>query len=380
MTNGFFARAISLGVVLSAFTSSHSAQAWPASAYKIKVGRFESRAVWAASGNAANKRPTVILIPGSGAHGPEEVMPASLTADGKDHAILGEFAAPLFEGGANILSLGKPGVNAFAGKFDYAQWFYNSPLYHNLKWNDLIDNVDEAVEFALAQPSTDPSRIYLLGHSEGTQVAADYAMMFPQKIRGLLLLGYADDSLGEILDWQLFRRTSEMLLKADIDLNRDGAVSATEAPKLWKMTLNTEYFRELIECYWDGARTEMRIDEMNQRARNCKPLQETQAQYSSSPLYSNGVFSRVPLHEALSKYSGDIHVFTGELDVQTQPSQALALKQACQRTQKKNCSVTLVPGVGHNFSAPKGHRLIHPTAGPVSPSFQNTLRELAHKF
>ena len=58
----------------------------------------------------------------------------------------------------------------------------------------------------------DPERITLLGHSEGTQVALDYAAT-DSAIHALVLLGFAGENLKSILDWQIFRTLSELAPK-----------------------------------------------------------------------------------------------------------------------------------------------------------------------
>lgn len=78
----------------------------------------------------------------------------------------------------------------------------------------------------------------------------------------------------------------------------------------------------------------------------------------------------------------DLFVKT-DLDRQTPPFWATPLVAACAAANKKNCHVTLVPHLGHGFSAPRGPRF-HPVAnltiGPVVSSFAADLEKLAREL
>ena len=79
---------------------------------------------------------------------------------------------------------------------------------------------------------------------------------------------------------------------------------------------------------------------------------------------------------AARKMKQDVYIFTGELDIQTHPREALAVRGECARLKKKNCSVFIVPELGHGFSIPRGprhHRFLDATIGPIDPKFQNIL-------
>ncbi|MBI4042747.1 MAG: hypothetical protein HY391_04640 [Deltaproteobacteria bacterium] len=100
---------------------------------KVMVGPFQSRAIWTRVLISQNRpAPVVILIPGSGAHGPEEMMPARITEDGAEHPLFSEIAATFHAAGVHTLAVGKPGVEFFS-KWDPTIWFYDRPLYEQLQ-------------------------------------------------------------------------------------------------------------------------------------------------------------------------------------------------------------------------------------------------------
>ena len=93
------------------------------------------------------KSPSIILIPGSGPHGPEGgVMPPELTADHKLFDTFKTLKKPFVKAGWNVLALGKPGIEIFTG-FEKEKRYYNEKLYVNMYWSDLITNVKAAVGF-----------------------------------------------------------------------------------------------------------------------------------------------------------------------------------------------------------------------------------------
>ncbi len=90
--------------------------------------------------------------------------------------------------------------------------------------------------------------------------------------------------------------------------------------------------------------------------------------------------NREPIYNEAANLSQDLFVFTGTLDINTRPEEALKLKEACLSQKKSNCEVTLVPGLGHAMSMPKGPRrqkFIDSTLGPVEDSFLNLLTQTA---
>src|SRR5260370_986631 len=82
---------------------------------KVLIGKWQTRAVWTDTSSSTRKIPAVILIPGTGAQDPGEMMRGNQTADGKDHPLLDEFSLPLNQAGISTLELGKPGVEYFSG-------------------------------------------------------------------------------------------------------------------------------------------------------------------------------------------------------------------------------------------------------------------------
>lgn len=72
------------------------------------------------------------------------------------------------------------------------------------------------------------SRIALLGASEGTIIAAMVADRMVEKVDALLLFGYANDNMFDIIKWQFSGVTSIMNLQKYFDTNKDNVFSRAE--------------------------------------------------------------------------------------------------------------------------------------------------------
>lgn len=340
------------------------------SSEKIQIGKFKSRAIYNQQVVATCPAPLVIMIPGSGANGPEEMMPSNMTGDGQDHSLFESFSNGLNSGGVSTLALGKPGIEYF-NSWDKNNWFYDQDLYTNLNWQDLVDNLNEAVLYAKQLPCVDTSKIYILGHSEGTQVAPDYATQHPELIKGLILIGFSGENLHTTVDWQLFQELIDSWLSPDVDINHDGFISYEET-KNWP------------EFHWNfkDSTDKVSFDQIESTLRQDSNIQSQFSLLSNKKIWE-GVFDRKPLYEEIASLNQDIFVFTGSLDVQTRPEESLKLKDECSKKNKLNCEISIVEGLGHGMSkprAPRAQKLLDSTLGPVEQSFIDTLKALAKNF
>lgn len=337
-------------------------------AQAFQIGHLHARAIWSPSGN---KSPTVIMVPGSGPMGPRELIPGYDTVDGQDAALFDQMAAALQKAGVQTLQLGKPGVED-QSKFDLTTLFYDKGLYSGLHWQDLLSNLNEAFKFVSSQPTVDLTKVYILGHSEGTQVAVDYAKANP-KVAGVILLGYAGEDISTIVDWQIFRREIDDFIEPDVDANHDGLITQAEASR-WPNDFSWDWKTSPGPISLADIEKALRADPNNEAA---------YAKMKNSPLYSDGIWNRGPIYAETAALAQPVYIFTGALDEQTPPDEALKAKNACAVAHKSNCFVTLVPGVGHGFSPPKpprSHPFLDMTVGPANQSFLDQLTALGQQL
>lgn len=332
----------------------------PTPEQRLEIGHFHARAILACTPRAARDRTIAILIPGTGAHGPEEAMPGSITADGQETQILTSVARALRDAGLHTLQLGKPGID-FHTDWDLEKIAYDKSLYERLTWNDLLQNVDEAVEYITTQRPCGATRIVLLGHSEGTMRSADAAARNP-RIRGLIFLGFHGRGYRDMVEWQAYRRPIELLVRTDIDADHDGYVTREEAAR-WPRDFSYP---------WQDGESRVSIEAYERSLRSNPELVNAVAAVARLPLYSNGFWERAPNYATVAQLPIPVLAFTGTLDVMTPPSEVEALKAACATAGKRDCEIHLVPGLGHGLSPPKpprSHPLLDQTEGPVDAKF-----------
>jgi dienelactone hydrolase len=73
----------------------------------------------------------------------------------------------------------------------------NWDIYNTSTLENKVRDVLSAVELIKKQPGIDPSRIFLMGGSEGTLLAAEAASRIPKQIRGLILYGVLTVNMRE---------------------------------------------------------------------------------------------------------------------------------------------------------------------------------------
>ncbi len=343
---------------------------------KVFIGKTRSRALWTPSKSLG---PAVILIPGSGPNGPEEMMPGKLTEDQKPHSLFEEISEPFMNANFNVLALGKPGIEFFKhwddkGWFDLEALFYDKDLYRSTTWAGLIDNLSEGIAFLKRQSTVDPKQIYILGHSEGTQVATDYAQRDPS-IAGYILLGYSGQSIKKILEWQLVQRPIENYIMTDVDKKHLGYVTREETSH---QPASIELDDMEFKWPWKDGQTRLTYEEIATYLKESNQLNSLLEKAKTSALYKE-VFDRPDLYSETAKIKSPIYIYTGSLDLQTPTSEAKALKKACDDSSKTNCYLNIVNGLGHGFSPPRGprrHPLADLTVGPIDPRMTNELKKL----
>ena len=107
----------------------------------------------------------------------------------------------------------------------------------------LVQDASAALGQFLADPRVDKQKVFLLGHSQGTLIAAQVARKFPGQLKGLVLTGPVTD-WKQAFDYQLVGRFIEVANEADT--NHDGQLTPAELTAVLKSDLsNFTNFREL---------------------------------------------------------------------------------------------------------------------------------------
>src|SRR5215217_2868832 len=132
-----------------------------------------------------------------------------------------QIAKYLSERGFVVLRYDKRGIGENGTILDSNAW-------GNLTFNDLKQDAEKALAVLALQPEVDPSRITILGHSEGTVIAPRVAIDNTTKVRNLVLMGAAAENVYEL---GYFQNVDLKVLYAEkvLDRNHDGLLSVSEA-------------------------------------------------------------------------------------------------------------------------------------------------------
>ena len=109
------------------------------------------------------------------------------------------------------------------------------PRYETINWDiyntstleNKVRDVMTAVQLIRKQPGIDTSRIFLMGASEGTLLAAEAAARMPKQIRGLILYGVLTANMRENFRY-IVTDGSFVSWRGNFDTDKDGKISKQE--------------------------------------------------------------------------------------------------------------------------------------------------------
>jgi pimeloyl-ACP methyl ester carboxylesterase len=112
----------------------------------------------------------------------------------------------------------------------------NAPYYDeidSLKYTRYLPSaeakdVESMISYFRHEKRFKNSKVVLLGCSEGTIIASMVADRKAQKIDGLMLFGYANDNLSDIIKWQFSGKPSIITIGKYFDANKDDLIDRAE--------------------------------------------------------------------------------------------------------------------------------------------------------
>lgn len=165
---------------------------------------------------SANRLPAVLLIGGSGQTDMNGAGP--VPAGAPVFQIYKEMLDNLAGQGFIVYKYNKRGLDTGGKILDQAR--------SDQRTNEvLVKDAAAALRQFLTDPRVDPDRVFLLGHSQGSLIAAQVAQLFPGQVKGLILTGPIT-SWKAAFDYQLVDRFIEVAHRADQD--RDGKLGSQE--------------------------------------------------------------------------------------------------------------------------------------------------------
>ncbi|MFF5075680.1 alpha/beta fold hydrolase [Actinoplanes sp. NPDC000266] len=304
---------------------------------------------------AKGRLPLVVMLHGSGHNDMNQTLP-----DGK-----GSTFVPLAQGasreGFATLRFNKRGVTGVGPveSTDPAQLNPKNP------YAQIQRDAAAAIRFGAASPRIDASKIFLLGHSEGTNVAANLAAT-PKaygipKPAGVIAMGVVGQDIKELLTLQLFGRLL-LQMHDEFDVDADGELTATEATdgligqpaelagQIRPVLLDGRKVRASTDTDGDGR---IAIDaEAGAVLRKATGIDNYPDVPGLEGLrdYVTDIARFPTVTEALPKFTGPTLLLNGENDLQTPARVALTADAAVAAAGNKDHKIVIYPGMAHTMN------------------------------
>jgi alpha-beta hydrolase superfamily lysophospholipase len=289
--------------------------------------------------------PGVLLVAGSGVVDMNE----TLSPDSKPFWQISQY---LSERGFAVLRYDKRGVGANSQIIDYNIW-------GNVTFDDLKHDAETALSVLTQQPEVDPSKITLIGHSEGTIIAPRIVIDQENKtnattIKNIVLMGSAATTMADLAYYQKVGIVLEYMHQM-LDKNGTGSISVEQAIQ------DPLVGRFVVANFGNDTTTTSSID----IDRQVKPLLEkeleefTKADVNARcdnpegcPIWFNSAVDLEPNLSVIGNLSKSTSVLmlNGENDPLTPVQQSFLLHQRLTEVDHPDHTLITYPGLGHTFA------------------------------
>jgi dienelactone hydrolase len=317
---------------------------------------------WTAAGEldypagARGRLPVVVLLHGSGHNDMDQSMP-----DGQGSTFVPVSQAATQRGYA-VLRFNKRGVIGVGPVLtdDPAELAPPKP------YEQIVRDAAAVVRFAARSPHVDPSRIYLLGHSEGTQVAANLAADpsaagIPRPA-GVIVMGVVGTAVKDLLTYQIFG-VRLARLHAEFDVNGDGYLTYREAADglIGESATDADAYRKILiagrrvspgtDTDHDGRLAiDAEVGPVIRKATGIDAYPNVPGVDQATRDYMVDI-ARFPTAAAdLARYHGPTLLLNGENDIQTPARAALDADAAIAATGNPDHKIIIYPGLAHTMN------------------------------
>ncbi|WP_033344235.1 alpha/beta hydrolase family protein [Catenuloplanes japonicus] len=299
---------------------------------------------------AKGRLPLVIMLHGSGRNDMNQTLP--------DNG--GSTFVPLAQGasreGYATLRFNKRGVTDVGPveSTDPAQLNPENP------YDQIQQDAASVIRFAAAQPNVDASKIYLLGHSEGTNVAAnlasDPAKYNIPKPAGVIAMGVVGKDIRTLLTLQLYGRLL-LQMHDEFDVDADGQLTAVESTD-GLVGLPAEAAEQFRSVLLDPA-TDADHDGKIAIDAEAGPVLRAATGIDNYPdvpgledlkAYVTDIAKFPTVTEALPTFTGPTLLLNGENDLQTPARAALAADAAVAAAGNRDHTIIIYPGMAHTMN------------------------------
>jgi alpha-beta hydrolase superfamily lysophospholipase len=291
--------------------------------------------------------PGVLLVAGSGVVDMNE----TLSPDSKPFWQIAQY---LSERGFAVLRYDKRGVGANSQIIDYNMW-------GNLTFDDLKHDAETALSVLTQQPEVDPSKITLIGHSEGTTIVPRIVIDQEENktsattIKNIVLMGSAATTMADLAYYQKVGIVLEYMHQM-LDKNGTGSISVEQAIQ------DPLVGRFVVANFGNDTTTTSSID----IDRQVKPLLEKELEKFTKeadgnarcdnpegcPIWFNSAVDLEPNLSVIGNLSKSTSVLmlNGENDPLTPVQQSFLLHQRLTEVDHPDHTLITYPGLGHTFA------------------------------
>jgi uncharacterized protein len=270
-----------------------------------------------------------------------------------------QIAQFLSERGFAVLRYDKRGIGA--------NYTIDQNVWGNATVNDLIHDVENALNILTLQPEVDPQRISVIGHSEGTVIAPRVAIDNPTKVKNIILMGtVAQNLIRDLLRYQVVDLPSEYATQV-LDKNHTGLISIQQIAKdpllgfylVSSSLLDTNNTRVITNNLVEKFGTTGYVSIQKQIRSALIKYYENESAFNLSrckeirgcPIWFRSEFSLIPTLSIIgniSKSTG-ILLLNGENDSATPVQQTFLLQQRLTEVNHPDHRLITYPNLGHFF-------------------------------
>ncbi|MEV6630412.1 alpha/beta fold hydrolase [Actinoplanes sp. NPDC051470] len=306
--------------------------------------------------SATGRLPLVVFLHGSGRNDMNQTLP-----DGKGSTFVPLAQAASREGYAT-LRFNKRGVTDVGPveSTDPAQLMPKNP------YQQIQLDAASVVRFAARSSKVDPAKIFLLGHSEGTNVAANLAADPKRfgipKPAGVVEMGVVGKPIKDLLTFQIYGRLLTQM-HDEFDIDGDGQLTAVEATDglVGQPKEIADQFRSVL---LDGKKVRPGTDR-NHDGRiaidaEAGPVLRKATHIDDYPnvpgldpyvvAYAKDLGRFPTVTQALPKFAGPTLLLNGENDIQTPARAAIVADAAVAAAGNKDHKLVIYPGMAHTMN------------------------------
>jgi uncharacterized protein len=259
-------------------------------------------------------------------------------------------------------------------RFEKIDW----DIYNTSTLDNKVRDILSALRVVQKQPGVDPSRIFLIGASEGTLLAAEAASRAPKEVYGLVLYGVLTSNMGENFKY-ILTEGGFLSYLSYFDTDKDGKISKAEFeadPNKYRQAVFRNAPFDVFDKNGDGYFTaeDMKVlskdylDAVDNR--NLEVLNNWAKNYAgvATPKdWFKDHFAHQPIWTFLSSLDIPVGLFQGEIDAMVPVGGVRKLEQQAKAAAKNKMEFHYFAGLDHSLGIgsyfttgklPEGHKAI----------------------